>query len=222
MGVIRQSESGCGVTGEWELAGQARNEFADVVEELDDDQWETETLCPGWTPHDVLAHLVWHTELTIPSLLGAMVRSRFDLQRAANRAAADLSQRPRVQLLGELRERANKKSSIPGAPESGSVTDTAIHIQDVRRALGLDGMLGPETVRVCLDFLTTNRNARYVMDPKIKQGLRLVATDLDWSFGDGETVEGHGEAIVMSLVGRPAVSELSGDGTATLTTRLAS
>ncbi len=215
------SETGCKMSGVWELAGRARNDFADLAEGLDDEQWAADTLCPGWTPHDVLAHLVWHTEVTVPSLLGAMVRSRFDFEKAVDRAASELAKRPREELLRALRERADEKSSIPGAPESGSVADTAIHTQDIRRALSLGGGLSPEIVLVCLEFLTTNRNARFLMNPRITDGLQLTATDLDWSHGIGQPVEGTGEAIVMALTGRPVLPELTGGGVGALTARLA-
>jgi uncharacterized protein (TIGR03083 family) len=208
------------MSNEWELAGRARLDFADLVEGLDDDQWADETLCPGWTPQHVLGHLVWHTELTVPSLVGAMVRSRFDFAKAADRAASELANRPRVDLIAALRERANNKPSIPGLPETGSVTDTAIHTQDIRRALDLDGTLDPQTVRIGLEFLTTHKNAKYLMETKAISGLQLVASDLDWSYGSGPLIEGPGEAIIMSLTGRSALAELAGDGLAELTERL--
>jgi uncharacterized protein (TIGR03083 family) len=192
-----------------------------MVEQLDERQWAAETLCPGWNPHDVLAHLVWHTELTVPSLLMAMVRSRLDFDEAAERAASELVKRPRDRLLTEPRSRADRRSSIPGAPESGSVTDTSIHTQDVRRALGLGGELRPELVETSLDFLTTHKNAKYLMDPRSIDGLRLVATDTGWSSGSGPSVEGPGESLIMSLTGRPVLGELAGDGLEILTTRLA-
>ena len=72
-----------------------------------------------------------------------------------------------------------------------------------------------------MDFLTTNKNAKFVMDPKSKVGLRLEATDIGWNLGDGPLVKGPGEALIMSLTGRPALSELEGDGLETLTQRLA-
>lgn len=54
--------------------------------------------------------------------------------------------------------------------------------------------------------------------PKRLRGPRLPATDLDWSTGDGPTVEGPGEALLMAMAGRPAtLPELSGPGTPTLT-----
>jgi len=36
------------------------------------------------------------------------------------------------------------------------------------------------------------------------RGLRLTATDVDWTTGNGPPVEGTGEALLMALAGRPA------------------
>lgn len=45
------------------------------------------------------------------------------------------------------------------------------------------------------------------------QGLRLVATDLDWSAGQGPELRGPGESIVMAITGRAeAIDELAGSG----------
>jgi hypothetical protein len=53
-------------------------------------------------------------------------------------------------------------------------------------------------------------------------GLRLRATDVDWSTGQGEEVAGPGEAILMALAGRAAALEdLAGPGRAILAARLA-
>lgn len=204
----------------WALAGRARRDFVDMAEQLDEAQWNTETLCSGWTSHHVLAHLVWHVEQTVPALLIALTRARFDFNRAADRAAHELAKRPSQELLNELRERADEKPSVPGAPETGSVTDTVIHLQDVRRACGLDGTLDPEFVRIGLDFLTTHRNARFIFDPKVLTGLSLNATDIDWTYGSGPEIAGPGEALMMAIVGRPTRPELDGDGLALLADRL--
>ena len=54
------------------------------------------------------------------------------------------------------------------------------------------------------------------------QGLRLLASDVDWSWGEGPEVKGPGEAILLALGGRPSVlGELGGDGVATLRERVA-
>jgi hypothetical protein len=65
------------------------------------------------------------------------------------------------------------------------------------------------------------RNAGFLMNPRITDGLQLTATDLDWSHGIGQPVEGTGEAIVMALTGRPVLPELTGGGVGALTARLA-
>jgi hypothetical protein len=53
------------------------------------------------------------------------------------------------------------------------------------------------------------------------KGLRLVATDVDWTAGDGPEVTGPGEAILMAAAGRTdALDDLSGDGLATLRNRV--
>jgi hypothetical protein len=76
-------------------------------------------------------------------------------------------------------------------------------------------------VRTGLTFLTTHKNAKYLMDPAAITGLRLAATDIGWTFGTGPAVEGNGEALMMSLTGRPKLAELSGDGGEQLAARLA-
>ena len=45
------------------------------------------------------------------------------------------------------------------------------------------------------------------------RGLRLVATDIDWSHGGGPEVRGPGEALLMAMAGRgDALKDLSGPG----------
>lgn len=206
--------------GEWDELGAVRNDFADLIESLSPEQLDGSTLCEGWTPRHVLAHVVWHAEMRLPSFVLAMGRSRFDFEQAAHRGALEGAQRPVNELTAALRANATRKGAVPGTPQSGLVTDTAIHTQDVRRPLKLDGALTAKTVRTVLDFLTSHRNAKYVIDPAVLTGLRFRATDIDWEYGIGPAVEGPGEAIFMSLARRPAASDLSGDGLDILRTRL--
>jgi len=51
-------------------------------------------------------------------------------------------------------------------------------------------------------------------------GIKLRATDADWSFGDGPEVSGPIVSLVLAMTGRkPALDGLSGDGVATLRSR---
>jgi hypothetical protein len=62
----------------------------------------------------------------------------------------------------------------------------------------------------------------FVASKKRVAGLRLVATDVGWSHGDGPEVRGTGEAVLLAASGRPAtLDELEGDGVRTLHERIA-
>ena len=55
-------------------------------------------------------------------------------------------------------------------------------------------------------------------------GLRLRATDIDWTHGTAgdPEVTGPAEALIMAMGGRPTVvAELTGEGVATLSSRIA-
>ena len=52
-------------------------------------------------------------------------------------------------------------------------------------------------------------------------GLRLVATDLDWSHGTGPEVTGPALPLLLAMTGRSAgLADLAGAGLATLGTRM--
>jgi hypothetical protein len=97
-----------------------------------------------------------------------------------------------------------------------------LHQQDIRRPLGATRVVAPDRLAVALDFGTTRVGGLAVAGAfRRGRGLRLAATDLPWSSGDGPEVRGPGEALLMALNGRRgAVRDLDGPGAATLATRL--
>ena len=102
---------------------------------------------------------------------------------------------------------------MPGFPEEMTMADVAIHTQDVRRPLGLAGSPSEDTVRTALDFITTHKmGTTLIANRPPLEGVRLVATDMDWSFGDGAEISGPGESLMMALAARPVLDELSGGG----------
>ena len=70
-----------------------------------------------------------------------------------------------------------------------------------------------------LVFLSTDKKAAAVVGKGKYDGLHFEATDDDWSHGDGETVSGPAEALMMAMAGRPVWDELTGDGVDTLRQR---
>jgi hypothetical protein len=52
-------------------------------------------------------------------------------------------------------------------------------------------------------------------------GLRLVASDLSWSAGEGPVVEGPAASLILAMAGRAnALEDLSGEGVETLASRM--
>ena len=97
-------------------------------------------------------------------------------------------------------------------PAGLTTVDVAVHTQDVRRGLGLDGALDPDVVAEALDFSTSHPKSKLMVPPEQIAGLRLEATDLDWSWGEGDLVRGTGEAVLLGINRRDVASELEGEG----------
>ena len=178
------------------------------------------TLCEGWSPHLVLAHAVTFVDVPLPKFMFNVMKNRGNFDAAADGMARTIAERPVADLISTLRAKAGKKSSLPTFPEGLTVADMVVHEQDVRRPLGLDGAPDPELVEYSLEFLTTHKQAKLLLEKKgLLEGLRFEATDLDWSSGEGDLVRGPGEALLMTMLRRDASSELTGDGVETLVSR---
>jgi uncharacterized protein (TIGR03083 family) len=97
------------------------------------------------------------------------------------------------------------------------LTDLLIHGQDIRRPLGLTREFEAHRLRAALDFLASKRAHPGFVPRGRLAGLRLRATDLDWTSGEGAEVSGPGEALMMAMAGRQvALAELTGAGVAEL------
>jgi uncharacterized protein (TIGR03083 family) len=201
-----------------EMARAERQDFAALLDELSPDQWEAPTLCEGWRVRDVVAHAFGYDELTSAGLVSQFVKGRFSVNRINQRMVGELTERSPDQLRILVRDHLVPRGLTAGFGGRVALTDNMIHHQDIRRPLGLPRRIPAERVRVALDF------ARYA--PTIRgawraRGLRLIADDLDWSFGRGLEVHGSGEALLMAMAGRPdALKDLSGSGQPKLAQRL--
>ncbi len=199
---------------QWNLAAQARQDFADLIESLSADQHHAQTLCNGWTVKHVLSHLVFIAEMTAARLLVNLARSGFNFDRMNDRVVVAES-RSVPELVDALRSNATRPAPLPGFAEKITVADVAIHTQDIRRPLDLPGELDAEVLRTALEFVTTDKYGMKLGNIPHRAELQFVATDLDWSFGSGHLAAGPAESILMTLAGR-AHNELTGDGSTSI------
>lgn len=200
------------------LATAERRDLADLLETLEPEQWEQPSLCRGWTVRDVVAHMISYEEIGLLRFIGGFARQGFTFGRMNDRRLEEFGTRTPDELIAYLRAHAKPSGPTAVADARIGLTDGLIHHQDIRRALGLPREVPSERLVPVLGFamlappLPAKRNVR---------GLRLVATDLDWSYGSGAEVTGPGEALLMAVCGRAvALPELSGPGLPKLTSRL--
>lgn len=197
---------------QWSLAAKARNDFVDMIEGLTPEQMQEQSLCAEWDAKGVLAHLTGFVETSLPAFFATIAKARFDFGKASVAMVNKRIDRSVSDLSASLRAKASKSAALPMFPEAMTVADIAIHTQDVRRPLGLDGSLDDDVLREALDFVTTHKQATNLVDRRSIEGVQLKATDIDWSFGEGAAISGPAEAILMGLANRPLDDALSGDG----------
>jgi uncharacterized protein (TIGR03083 family) len=218
--ILEAGGSGMGtVEDEWALVAAERSDLADLGASLTQAQWDTPSLCDGWTVRHVFAHLVMGTVQDFRGLLPFIVRSPFDLDRASMRAAIAAGEaREPDQLVSTLRLNAASRKRLPGTTTAGVMAEALVHGQDIRRPLGVTRV--PPVDRTVLALWSMVRTGFGLGNTKRIAGLRLVATDVDWSHGDGPEVRGPAETLLMATCGRRvALSDLDGPGVDTLRSR---
>jgi uncharacterized protein (TIGR03083 family) len=194
--------------------------LAERLEGLHHAQWNSASLCAQWRIRDVLAHVTAGAEgaFRVGPVLGGMLRHGFNFNRWV---AADGRARGRQDpafILKAFRAAAHNRQEPAGAPSVTSLMHVLIHGQDMCRPLGIKRDL-PEAHLVPVADLVKEDRHRFGAKKRIA-GLKLSATDMDWSHGHGPEVRGPAEALVMMMAGRwVAFDDLSGEGRAILATR---
>jgi uncharacterized protein (TIGR03083 family) len=207
------------------LTQSQREGFIDTLDGLSPEQWLAPSLCSQWRVIDVAAHLAWAPVLGAGAGAAAMVRYGFSMNRMIARSAIAWSARGQAAILEQLRHNARSGARPIGMPPVAALADAVVHGLDVRRALGLPGRVPVASMGPLSDFtLGMPWPMNVVVGGSARRrvaGLRLVATDTDWSHGQGPDVRGTAEALLLLLYGRsPRTDELTGDGTTTLIARL--
>ncbi|MFW2382553.1 MAG: maleylpyruvate isomerase family mycothiol-dependent enzyme, partial [Acidimicrobiales bacterium] len=186
----------------WERAGQLRRDMADIVGGLSEEQLQLASLCEQWTVRGVTCHVTAFVTTSFPKFMWTVAKNRGNFDNASLEMANTELARPMGDVLADLRAKATKSSALPMFPEELTMTDTMIHMQDIRRPLGLGSGFDDESMRTALDFLTEHKMATTLVDRKPLEGVKLSPSDLDWSWGDGAEISGSAEAIMMAMANR--------------------
>jgi uncharacterized protein (TIGR03083 family) len=200
------------------LARDERADFVDLLEQLPPQQWDHPTLCRFWRVRDVVAHVFSYDDLSPADLGRAFLRGGFSLNRVNAVVLAEHADKPPAELVALARRSLQPRGLTAGFKGAIALVDAMIHQQDIRRPLDLRRSIPPDRLRAALDFAKVSPAIRGFWH---RRGLRLSATDLDWSVGTGPEVRGTGEALLLAIAGRAAtLDELEGPGQPTLRRRL--
>jgi uncharacterized protein (TIGR03083 family) len=192
-----------------------RHAFADGIEALDEAAWNAASWCEGWRVRDVLAHLVRNAEMTYGSLTLDLLRGGFRPDPSVRKAATRLGSLPVAELSDRLRRAADRRFRLPGSTEGMGFVDLLVHGADAFRAIGQEFDAPPADVPPALEALY--KTGRVVVHATPQRGRRLVATDLEWSKGEGPEVRGRGIDLLLLVANRRQVlAQLEGPGLAGL------
>jgi uncharacterized protein (TIGR03083 family) len=200
------------------LARDERADFAEFLATLSPRQWQAPTLCTRWRVRDVVAHVISYDNLDARALIAVAARARFRPGRLNDTALARYGQHAPEQLVELLTENLQPHGQPAALGGRAGLVETLIHHQDIRRALGKPRVIPAERLRPALHTALIAPDIARLWHLR---GVRLVATDLRFSFGIGLRAQGPAEAILMTIAGRnDAIRELSGPGQARLGTRM--
>jgi uncharacterized protein (TIGR03083 family) len=204
----------------FDLIADERRSLADTLGGLTDEQWQQPSRCDGWRTRDVLAHLVFPFEVSIPSVLVRMAKARFDFNRMSDTAARD-DRRSAAELLAVYRANVASRFTPPGAGAEAPLTDTVVHGADILAPLGVPHVVTPDALATVLGFVVSKTATRGFVAKGRIEGLCFTATDLERSWGSGPVVSGPAVPLASAICGRTAtLPELGGDGLDTFRARL--
>jgi len=201
----------------WSTIHAERKALAADLEALRDAQWETPSLCEGWTVRDVLAHMTASAKIAGVAFVPKLITAGFSLGRLQEKDIATERGASPADTLARFKAVMDSTKSPPG-PKDTWLGEVIVHAEDIRRPLGIAYACPTDAAIRVADFY---KRSNLVIGAKRRiAGLRLRATDADWDHGDGPEVAGPILSLVMAMSGRRAhIDDLSGDGVATLRQR---
>jgi uncharacterized protein (TIGR03083 family) len=192
---------------------------------LSPEQWRAPSLCDGWRACDVYGHMTYGGVTPLHRVLPTLLlRYRGNLTRGSRHESIRYADaHSQAEVVDAFERSSHHPVGIGKRIKPHELhLDHVIHELDVRRPLGLPTEFGADELRMALDAAVRVKSPLFA--PRARAGgLRLVATDVDWSAGEpgAVAVEGPAEDLLLALGGRPAgLAALHGDGVALLAQRV--
>lgn len=171
-----------------------------TLDELTDEEFDHgTTLCEGWSPRDVLAHL-----MGVDSSLHEYVKAKGNIN-AANEAIVERARsQPRDRIMHRARHWAEKPAPLTRVAALFYLGDTAVHHQDILRGLGRSREV-PPACRAAILREGVVLGGRKLLDHRVEptDGGRAMGR----AKGSGTTVRGTSEVLGLWLTGRVGLED---------------
>ncbi|NGY66077.1 maleylpyruvate isomerase family mycothiol-dependent enzyme [Lentzea sp. NEAU-D13] len=177
-----------------------RRDQAELLAGLTEEQWHAPSLCAGWRVKEVVAHTTLPYRSSAGRVLKEILKSAGRFNHAADRMAkTDAAQLSTNDLVKTLKDNIDHPWTPPGGGVAGALSHDVIHGLDITVALGLDRVVPHDRLKFVLDGMKPSNVKYFGAD---LDGRRLEATDLDWTFGEGEPVRGQAQDLLLLVCGR--------------------
>jgi len=201
----------------WPTIHVERQALIDDLNDLDAQGWATASLCSRWSVRDVFGHITATARLTPPKFAANLAKAGF---RFSKMTAADIARETAGSTSDQLAALTGlvDASTGPPGPVDAMLGEIIVHTQDIRRPLGIAHEYPIDAVTRVADFFA---GSNLLIGGKDRvSGVRLVATDAEWSRGSGPEVCGPALSLALAITGRKAaLADLSGPGVELLAAR---
>jgi uncharacterized protein (TIGR03083 family) len=194
-----------------------------TLEPYSDEQWNADSLCEGWRVRDVVGHMLTGYTTPMPTMILKLSKYGFNVPKgsAAESKVTGSAHEPKelLAMLADVQRNDTRKGISKVIPADEGLVDHVIHHIDITRPLGLPTTTSDTNRRAALERVVTLGG--FVKAKARAKGLKVSATDLDFTWGSGPEVRGNADDLLLALSGRPLGLEgLEGDGVEVLRGRL--
>lgn len=202
----------------WQAVHEERRRLVSDLEGIAREQWQTPSLCPGWSVHDVVAHLIDSALTTRLGFVRQMVTARLDFDRANEDGVEKHKAIDPCETLNAFRAVTDRRDAPPG-PLATRLVEAYVHGEDIRRPLGMQRDYPSEHVMTALEYMART-GAGFGGGRERVRGLRLSPGPDGQAIGEGPEVRGTPIALLLAASGRPTSrAELIGNGAQVLGAR---
>lgn len=183
----------------WIQIHQEREALGELLPSFTAEQWNTPSLCEGWSVRDVVAHQIDSYERELFPFVSGLIQTKGNMDKLNQEALEHIRDTPDDALIARYRIAVDRRTKPP-VPTVFVLAEALVHNQDIMRPLKIDRQVPLHSV---LDVANLYRRIGYARKWRHNcPNVKLVASDTSWEYGEGEVATAPLLSIVMMLAGR--------------------